>query len=86
MSEQSNRFKQVLEECHDWPCTYTFKFIVPQQSISEMEKLFPDHDIKKRESKTGKYISVTFETLANSSEEIMDVYHKASLIPGAMAL
>lgn len=86
MSDQTSRFQQVLDECHDWPCPYTFKFIVPQQSLSQIEKLFPEHDIQKRESKTGKYTSITVEISADSSDIIVAIYQKAALIPGVMAL
>lgn len=86
MSDQTSRFKQVLDECHDWPCPYTFKFIVPQQSLSLVEKLFPNHDIRKKDSKAGKYTSITVEVVADSSDLIVAIYQKAAQIPGVMAL
>lgn len=86
MTEKIEQFKQVLDDHHQWPCPYTFKFIVPTENLSELESCFPENTIEKRESKTGKYTSVTMETTMTSSNEVLETYNKASQVPGVMTL
>ena len=31
--------KSLLEDQHDFPCTYTFKFVVPADKIETLENL-----------------------------------------------
>ncbi len=78
--------KQILDENHQWPCPYLFKFIVPTKNICQLTELFPNDQLQTRASKNGKYTSVTFESNMSSSKEVMEVYQKASTIPGVMSL
>lgn len=84
--EDNTQFKKILDEHHQWPCPYIFKFIVPTENLPLFLQAFPDEKIGTRESKTGKYTSITFESKMCSSEEVMSVYNKASEIPGVMSL
>lgn len=86
MSDKNAQFQQVLDECHDWPCPYIFKFIMPTENIGLFKELFPEKDIQTRESKTGKYTSVTMESTMDSSKDVMSVYEQAAQIPGIMSL
>lgn len=78
-----------LEEHHQFPSTYVFKFIVPNnnQSLAEVEALFTEKAVvTTRESKTGKYISVTGKEIILHSEEVIKIYKKAESIEGLMSL
>ncbi len=86
MSDKIEQFKQVLDGHHQWPCPYPFKFIVPSENLHLVVELFPDNELTTRESKSGKYTSITMETTMCASQEVMDVYEKASQIPGLMSL
>ena len=86
MSNNNEQFKQVLDGHHQWPCPYTFKFIVPSENLQQLKDQFPDHEILTRESKSGKYTSVTMESNMCSSREVMDIYEKAAEVPGVMSL
>ncbi len=86
MTDQHKQFKQVLDDHHQWPCPYLFKFIIPADKLEQFKELFPNEAIDTRTSKTGKYISVTLESNMCSSHEVMAVYNKASEIPGIMSL
>lgn len=86
MNDKNAQFQQVLDECHQWPCPYTFKFIVPTENLPLVEELFPDYKLQKRESKSGKYTSVTMESNMCSSKDVMAVYEKAATVPGVMSL
>lgn len=79
-------FRLKLEQYYSWPALYTFKFIVPKGKESEIKKLFPHHTTNEKSSKKGKYISVTFQVMAPSSDAVIDVYQKASSIEGLIAL
>lgn len=86
MTTKKDQFKQALDEHHQWPCPYVFKFIVPSENLSLFQAAFPDETIETRESRTGKYTSITIESIMCSSKEVLMVYEKASEIPGLMAL
>lgn len=86
MSEKQEKFKQMLDDHHQWPCPYLFKFIVPSDQIEAFMALFPDYELTTRDSKTGKYISVTIESTMCSSHDVMAIYKKASQVPGIMSL
>jgi len=86
MPEKKARFKETLDECHEWPCPYVFKFIVPSENLQLIKDFFPENEVKTKKSKTGKYTSVTAEVHAYSSKEVMDIYEKVSIVPGIMSL
>jgi putative lipoic acid-binding regulatory protein len=86
MTDKHEQFKRVLDECHEWPCPYLYKFILPTKNLSQFVDLFPENTIETRESKNGKYTSITMQTHMASSKEVMDVYTKASQIPDLMSL
>ena len=86
MSEKEATFKQTLDECHEWPCPYIYKFIMPSENLNQLLELFPEEKIETRESRTGKYTSVTMTSTMCSSEEVMAVYEKAAQVPGLMSL
>ncbi len=84
--DKSN-FKQKLDQNHTWPDNYMFKFIVPTARTKDVLDLFDKKDtISTRESKNGKYICVTAKRTVKSSDEVLDVYEKASLIKGVFPL
>lgn len=87
MSEEHEQFMQALDDHHQWPCPYVFKFIVPTENLPLVNEMFAsNHAIQTRESKTGKYTSVTMESTMCSSKDVMAIYEKAAQIPGLMSL
>ena len=81
-----NKFKDLLKEHHEWPCDYTFKFIVPVASEQDLENILKDHEISKKNSTKGNYLSVTSKKTMNSEEEVMKVYEAVSQIEGVISL
>ena len=80
-------FKNTLEEEYQFPAEYKFKFIVSSESISKVLHLIPNSDYcKKRESKNGKYTSITITKMMNNADEILYIYEKASKIDGIISL
>lgn len=86
MTDKTEQFKQVLDEHHQWPCPYIYKFIMPAENIALFKELFPEEKIEIRQSRTGKYTSVTMVSTMCSSDEVLSIYEKASQVPGLMSL
>jgi uncharacterized protein len=81
--------QEKLNHHTSWPLAYMFKFIVPAQieKIARVEALFSEHAvITRKESRFGKYISITARQLMNSSHHIIDIYKRASEIENIVAL
>jgi hypothetical protein len=81
-----NSFQEKLDKHHAWPSLYIFKFIVPAGKEEEVIALFPKHNVTQKASKNGNYISLTVQMMMPSSDAIIEVYVKASVIEGLIAL
>ncbi len=79
-------FKQKLDENHDWPCVYLFKFIVPVAKKDAFNTIFPVEDLTFKSSKGGKYVSVTANVYMQSSDEVISIYEKAYKVEGIISL
>lgn len=79
-------FKELLDDKYKWPTTYTFKFIVKPSQLEEITKLLNTTQVTTRTSKNGKYISVTAKMMMSSSDDVINIYKKAGLIKGIIAL
>ncbi len=80
-------FREKLDRFYAWPSLYTFKFIVPADRHEALRKLFPMHTTATgRTSEKGRYISLTYQMMMPSGESVIDVYKKASVIEGLVAL
>lgn len=81
-----DNFRIKLEEHYSWPSLYVFKFIVPSGKEAELRRLFPNHTFTEKNSTQGKYISLTMQIMASSSDSVIEVYVKASDVEGLIAL
>lgn len=79
-------FKQKLDQQHDWPSLYMFKFIVPTGKENEVFALFPKNDLTTRKSRKGNYTSITAQVMMRSSEDVVNKYKEAHRIEGVLAL
>jgi hypothetical protein len=79
-------FKKILDDQHDWPTEYLFKFIAPVDKKNELAQLLPDSDFHLRPSSKGNYISLSAKVMMNSSEEVISIYEKAYEIEGIISL
>lgn len=86
MSQETNSFKERLEKHYVFPALYKFKFIVPKESVEEVMKIFPKNEHQSKESKNGKYVSVTIPVMTSSSDQIIEAYETANKIKGIIAL
>ncbi len=78
--------RSALEEGVAFPTVYVFKFIVPAASLNHLLALLDGLRTTRRESKTGRYVSVTVEAMMTSSEEVIGVYRRTSCVEGLMSL
>lgn len=86
MEKSYRAFREKLNQEHHWPCIYMFKFIVPKEKSSEILEMFPESEIKTKESKEGKYVSFTINQMIDSSDEVIKIYEEAHKIEGVIAL
>lgn len=84
------KFKERLDDTTEFPSNYTFKFIVPTDNkrIAEVQRVFdgarPQFQMK--ESKNGKYTSVTVVTYVLDADQVIHYYKAASSIEDVMML
>jgi putative lipoic acid-binding regulatory protein len=79
-------FKAKLEAQSSFPSLYMFKFIVPNGKEHEVKALLPYNQMELKASSKGNYVSVTIKAMMPSSDAIIDIYDKASVIEGVIAL
>jgi putative lipoic acid-binding regulatory protein len=84
------RLKNELETSTEWPSEYLFKFIVPtsQEKIIKVEDAFNQMGavIETKQSKTGKYTSVSVNVKMESAQAVIDKYVQLSTIEGIISL
>ncbi len=85
-AKKIDNFRIQLEDHYNFPANYLFKFIVPQEQVEKLKSLLPQGKITTKKSRTGKYVSVTFNLLAKSSHEIINIYKEVYLIKGIISL
>lgn len=82
--------KEKLEETHNFPEEYLFKFIIPNDSakLTEIYKVFDglQHTLSNRDSKNGKYVSVSVNAFVLDADQVVKIYQEVSVIEGVMML
>lgn len=83
-------FKEKLEEVHAFPTDYIFKFILPseQSKIARVHSIFEKARtaFSTRESKNGKYSSITVKVPVTDADDVILYYRQVSAIDGVMML
>lgn len=86
----TKRLKERLDACHDWPCTYTFKFIVPAAAEREIKNVLveelKDAEFSVRPSSKGNWVSVSVDAVLDSSDKVLEVYQSVRNIEGVISL
>ena len=87
MADQDNSsFREKLDQIHQWPSLYMFKFIVPKGKEEEVKRLFPKNILTEKASRTGKYVSITAKVMMASTDAVIEIYEEANKIKGLIAL
>jgi uncharacterized protein len=87
--EAKDRLRQRLNEVHDWPSLYMFKFIFEpeQEKLDAVMAMFPpESEMLRKYSAGGKYLSLTVKEVMMNAEEVLQRYEKASMIEGVIVL
>lgn len=89
-NEFYKKLKVQLDDTTDFPSDYLYKFIVPtsENQVSEIEAIFNNTNatIKTKNSKTGRYISLSILLKLKSSDEIIAYYEKVEKFKGIISL
>ncbi len=89
---KNNNFQTLenqLNESHQFPIVYMFKFIVPSDhdKIAQVSNMFGENaQITLRESSQGSFTSLTAKTVMTSAKEVIAKYKQATQIEGLIAL
>lgn len=98
-SEQGNERNQEafydslrdkLEQNHDFPEQYLFKFIISsnQEKLTEIYRLFDglEYSAITRDSRNNKYISLSINAFVLDANQVVDIYQKAGRLEGVLML
>lgn len=88
-AEARDRLKKSLDQVHEWPSVYMFKFIFEpeKERLDAVLALFPpEAELLRKYSKAGKYLSLTAKEVMMNAEEVLSRYDKASEIGGVIVL
>ena len=89
-NEQYKGLKEKLDESTTFPAKYLYKFIVPanQSKVEEIEAIFNFGGavIDTKDSKTGKYTSISILIEMQSSDEIIEKYIEVGKVKGVISL
>jgi len=83
------KLQQRLDEVHEWPSVYLFKFIMkPEEAILlQVQAFFPEEaEILRKYSRTGKFVSLSVREVMMSSDEVLARYRKVAQVEGVMIL
>ena len=86
MSDPWDSLREKLEDVHEWPCDYTFKFIMPAAIVDDFVAILGKHSYDTRPSRTGKYTSITAVVRVESSEDVIAFYRAAATFEGVISL
>lgn len=85
------RLKEELNSVNKtWPSKYLYKFIVPTnaEKIATVENAFDRMGavIDTRESKNGKFTSISVDVIMKDADEVIKKYQEVSTVEGIISL
>ncbi|WP_149275519.1 DUF493 family protein [Pareuzebyella sediminis] len=84
------RLREQLEESTNWPSDYLYKFIVlsDPEKIKQIHKIFDNTGavIESKQSKKGKYTSVSITVNLNNPDEVIEKYQEVGKVEGVISL
>lgn len=87
MSQEELRLINLLNEKHQWPTLFAFKFIVPADKGNELLALVPESEkTETRPSSGNKYMAYTFHCPVGSARDVLDIYARVKGIKGLISL
>ncbi|MDB2447219.1 DUF493 domain-containing protein [bacterium] len=80
------KFKELLDDKYTFPCNYNFKFVVPTVQREELTERFGEVKITEKQSKTGKYTSLTIIKKVVDSDDVIASYRSCEEIKNLIML
>lgn len=84
------KFKERLEDTTEFPSDFTYKFIIPtsHKKVAEIQRVFDGANprFQMKESKNGKYTSVTVLIYVIDSDQVIHYYKVVSKIENVIML
>ncbi|TDS20858.1 hypothetical protein DFQ03_0112 [Maribacter caenipelagi] len=84
------KLKEQLTETSKWPSDYLYKFIVETNTdkVDKINTIFDNMGavVNLKESKNGKYTSVSITVNLKSPDEVIEKYKKVGEIEGVISL
>ena len=84
------RLRQQLAESTTWPSDYLYKFIIESDpgKIAQIHKIFDNTGavIESKQSKKGKYTSVSITVNLKSPDEVIEKYKAVGKVEGVISL
>ncbi len=86
---------EMLEKSHDFPCPYIFKIVgkadegfVARIVVAMREELLIDIDppYSVREAVGGRHLSITFEPVVQSAQQVVTIYARLARLQGVLML
>lgn len=87
--ETKQRLRERLDQVHEWPSVYMYKFIFEpdQQRLDRVLALFPaEAEVLRKYSTGGKYVSITVREVMMNADDVVGRYDRASEIEGVIVL
>ncbi|MCU7614008.1 DUF493 domain-containing protein [Chryseobacterium sp. GMJ5] len=82
--------KEKLENNHDFPEDYLFKFIIPtdQAKLTEIYRVFDGikFTLGNRESKNGKYTACNINAFVLDADQVINIYQQVAKIEEVILL
>ncbi|MFZ9000575.1 MAG: DUF493 domain-containing protein [Bacteriovoracaceae bacterium] len=86
MTFNAEKFRLILENEYKWPSPYLFKFIVPVDQVENLKEVFLGHEVDLKKSRKGNYVSLSCRRQINETQEVIELYLKASKVKGCISL
>jgi len=87
--QKNKKLKEFLSENKNWPLSYMFKCIVPNNKdlINRVVALLPfQGEFAFKNSKNNKYVSISCIAQMENAQKIIDITENISKIPDVMIL
>ncbi|MBT3586130.1 MAG: DUF493 domain-containing protein [Halobacteriovoraceae bacterium] len=84
--DQFKNLKNLLEDSYTFPCEYKYKFIVKFPKCDELKAKMKGFEIVEKPSKNGNFVSLTVTGTFETSDAIIEVYHRVAGIEGVISL
>jgi uncharacterized protein len=85
-AEKFLKMKALLDDNHEFPCEYSFRFVVKTHLQDELISIMGTEAVNSRAGKNKNYYSLTFLIRVDSSDHVVDIYTRASVVEGIISL